>query len=223
MKTTIMRQQTQSVQPVNAQPSWIVIVQIGALFARRTAYQVRRLTSVFVVRTDAIAHTCLRLCLLSIVMLGGCQSLQFFTDTAVLSDESFSRLWRIYSHCRSSIEPDEMREDMQHLSRTLRRMSETMNRHSLLPQSVQRLIEEPPSRLSVDLGAMAIACALHAGQAAQADGRTHMAAELFGFVLSKDREPPYTYYVGQARLGLAQMQTGRAIERFEQVIKVSAH
>ncbi len=70
---------------------------------------------------------------------------------------------------------------------------------------------------------MAIACALHAGQAAQADGRTQMAAELFGFVLSKEQEAPYTYYVTQARLGLAQVQNaGPAIEGPEQVIKVWA-
>jgi hypothetical protein len=45
-----------------------------------------------------------------------------------------------------------------------------------------------------------------------------------GFVLPKDREPPYTYYVAQARLGLAEMQNaGLAIERLGQVTKVSAH
>ncbi|MDQ6734657.1 MAG: hypothetical protein M3Z35_11200 [Nitrospirota bacterium] len=166
----------------------------------------------------------LRLCLVMMVMLGGCQSLPLFTDTTALSDESFGRLWRVYSHCRSSMETDEMREDMPHLSRAFHRMSETTNRPSFLPQSVQHLIEEPPSRLSVDPGAMAVDCALRAGQAAQAEGRTQLAAEFFGFVLSKDREPPYAYYVVQARSGLAEMQNDRlAIERPERVIKVSAH
>lgn len=157
------------------------------------------------------------------VTVGGCQSLQPFADTAVLGNESFGHLWRVYSHCRSSADPDEMRQDLLQLSGAVGSMSETMNTPSFLPQGLQRLIEEPPSRLSVDPPAMAISCAVHAGQAAQADGRTHMAEELFGFVLSKDREPQYTYYVGQARLGLAQMQTGLGIERFEQVIKVSVH
>jgi hypothetical protein len=168
----------------------------------------------------------LRLCLISMVMLGGCQSLPLFTDTAALSDESFSQLWRIYTHCRSSILPDEMWEDMQHLSQALHRMSKTKNgAPSFLPQAVQRLIEEPPSRLSVDPESMAIACALHAGQRAHANGRTQMAAELFGFVLSKDQEPPYTYYVLQARLGLAGMlsTSSLAFERPEPVIKVSTH
>jgi hypothetical protein len=167
----------------------------------------------------------LRLCLVSIVMLGGCQSLRQVTDTPVLSDESFVRLWRIYSHCRSSLDPDEMWEDMQHLSRALHGMREAHNEPSFLPQSVQRLIEKPPSRLSVDPGAMAMACALRAGHAAQADGRTQMAAELFEYVLSKDREPPYTYYVVQARLGLAEMQskTVLVIERPGQATTVSAH
>ena len=165
----------------------------------------------------------LRLCLLSMVMFGGCQSFQPFTDTTVLGNESFGDLWTVYKHCRSSTDHDEMRQDIQHLSRALHGMSETKNRPSFLPQSVQRLIEEPPSRLAVDPGAMAIACGLHAAEAAQADGQTQMAAELFEFVLSKDRDPRYTYYVEQARLGLAQMQIGLAIERFEQITKVSAH
>jgi hypothetical protein len=146
-------------------------------------------------------------------------------DTTVLSDERFGQLWRIYTHCQSSIETDEMREDMQQLSQAMDRMSVKTNRHSFLPQSVQRLIEKPPSRLSVDPGAMAMACALRAGHAAQADGRTQMAAELFEYVLSKDREPPYTYYVVQARLGLAEMQskTVLVIERPGQATTVSAH
>lgn len=165
-----------------------------------------------------------RFCLVLMVTLGGCRSLPLFTDTTVLSDESFGQLWRVYSHCRSSIETDEMCEDMQHLNRALHRMSVTTSRHSFLPQSVQHLIEEPPSRLSVDPGAMAVACALRAGVAAQMEGRTQLAAELFGFVLSKDRESLYTYYVVQARLGLAEMQNDRlAIERLEQVMKVSIH
>jgi hypothetical protein len=168
----------------------------------------------------------LRLCLMSMVMLGGCHNLPLFTDTVVLSDESFSRLWRIYTHCRSSILPDEMWEDMQHLSRALHHMSETKKGvPSFLPRAVQRLIEEPPSRLSVDPESMAIACALHAGQAAYAHGRTQMAAELFGFVLSKDQEPPYTYYEGQAKLGLAGIlnTASFAMQRPEPVIKVSTH
>jgi hypothetical protein len=165
-----------------------------------------------------------RVCLVLLFTLGGCRSLTLFTDTTVLSDEHFGQLWRVYSHCQSSIETDEMREDMQHLSRALHRMSETTSRHSFLPQSVQHLIEEPPSRLAVDPGAMAVACALRAGVAAQTEGRTQLAAELFDFVLSKDREPSYTYYVVQARLGLAEMQNaGLLIERPGQVMKVSAH
>ena len=166
----------------------------------------------------------LPLCLMMIATLGGCQHIEFSQDTTVLSDESFSRLWRIYSHCRSSLEADEMRDDLQHLSRALRHMSETKNRAGLLPQSLQHWIAEPPLRLAVDPGAMALACALRGGQAAQAEGRTQLAAELFGFVLSKDRELPYAYYVLQARSGLAEMQHDRlAIERSEQIIKVSVH
>lgn len=166
----------------------------------------------------------LQVCLVMLITLTGCQRLQLLTDTSVLSDESFSRLWRIYSHCRSSLELDEMREYLQHLSRALRHMSEAKNKPSFLPESVQHLIEEPPSRLSADPGSMTMACALRAGQAAQVEGWTQLAVELFGFVLSKDREAPYAYYVAQAKSGLAEMQNDRlAIERAGQVIRVSTH
>ena len=70
-----------------------------------------------------------------------------------------------------------------------------------------------------------MACALGAGQAAQAEGRAEMAAEIFRVVLSKDREPLYTYYIVQAKLGLAEMQSmiGQAIEEPAQIMKVSTH
>jgi hypothetical protein len=165
----------------------------------------------------------LRLCLLSMVMLGGCQGFTLSADTTVLSDVTFGDLWSAYSHCQSSADADEMRQDLLRLSRSVHNMSEAMNSSSFLPQGVQRLIEEPPSRLAVDPRVMVIACALHAGQAAKADGRPHMAAELFGFVLSNDRESRYAYYASQARLGLAQMQASLGIERVEHVIKVSGH
>lgn len=118
-----------------------------------------------------------------------------------------------------------MREDMHHLNQALHRMNEAKNKPSFLPPSIQRLIEEPPSRLAVDPGAMVMACALRAGQAAQAEGRIEMAAEIFRVVLSKDREHLYTYYVAQAKLGLAAMQSmiGQALERPAQIMKVSAH
>ncbi|WP_447987068.1 hypothetical protein [Nitrospira sp. Nam74] len=167
----------------------------------------------------------LRLCLISIMMLAGCQSPHAAADMATLGDESFDRLWRIYSHCRSSVDPDEMREDLRHLSRAVHNTRETGYRPWFLPQSLHHMIEKPPLRVSVDPGAMAIACALYAGQAAQADGQTQMAAELFDFVLSKEQEPPYIYYVTQARLALIQIQSQaeRISERLEPVIKVVAH
>jgi hypothetical protein len=112
---------------------------------------------------------------------------------------------------------------MQHLSRALHRISETKNSPSFLPQSVQHIIEEPPSRLSVDPGAMAIACAVRAGQAAQAEGQAELAAELFGFVLSKGLDPQYAYYVVQAKLGIAEISRMTDRPKAEEGIKVSAY
>jgi len=98
-----------------------------------------------------------------------------------------------------------MREDLQHLGQAARRLRE-LNRASLLPEPFAHAVLEKPSRISVNPEAMMAACALRAGQEAQMAGQTEIAAELYRFVLSGSWKSLSSYYVEQARLGLALLE-----------------
>ncbi|MEO5954102.1 MAG: hypothetical protein ABIR36_00190 [Nitrospiraceae bacterium] len=82
----------------------------------------------------------------------------------------------------------------------------------VLPRVMQHLVSKLPSRLAVDLQAMALDCALHGGQVSQAAGRIRMAVELFTVVLARGNEEAYGYYVFEA---------GRELEHLESVTHVA--
>ena len=146
----------------------------------------------------------LRLCLI-LLTLAGCQSFAPFADRRLLEEQTFQHLWSLYSHCRSSVDPEEMREDLQHLGQAARRLRE-LNRAPFLPEAFAYRVEGPPSRLSVNPEAMMAACAIRAGQETQMTGRTDIATELYGFVLSGSWKSLSSYYAEQARSGLALLE-----------------
>jgi len=93
-----------------------------------------------------------------------------------------------------------MRIDAQRLSRALDTIDSA---EGPIPAESNEPVPLGPSvRLSADPAAMAAACALHAGQAAQEMGRPHVAREMFHMVITNFPQPRYRYYVAQARLGL---------------------
>ena len=69
-------------------------------------------------------------------------------------------------------------------------------------QNIPPFSTAAPSRLAVDLHAMAASCALHAGDIASEGGRESIARQLYSEVLSYE-DPAYSFYVGQARSRLA--------------------
>ncbi|HKW87010.1 MAG TPA: hypothetical protein VJM82_08065 [Nitrospiraceae bacterium] len=133
-------------------------------------------------------------------------------------------LWRIYNHCRSSTDPDAMLTDSRRLSRAVGALTIGESVPVFLPEPIQDLISEPPSRLAVDPKAMAAACALYTGEAARTAGRNQMASEMFRSVMFTHSQAEYTYYVDQARLGLEQMENETRPVRgaSEQLLQVSA-
>jgi len=145
-----------------------------------------------------------RLCFI-LLTLAGCQSVAPLADQRLLEEQTFQHLWSLYSHCRSSVDPEEMREDLQHLGQGARRLRE-LNRASFLPEAFEYTVEETPSRFSVNPEAMMAACAIRGGQEAQMTGRTDIATELYGFVLSGSWKSLSSYYVEQARSGLALLE-----------------
>jgi hypothetical protein len=68
----------------------------------------------------------------------------------------------------------------------------------------QRSIQAP-SRLAVDVHAMAASCTLHAGDIASKDGRDNMARQLYNEILAYETAA-YSFYIAQARSRLAQLQ-----------------
>ena len=133
--------------------------------------------------------------LASIMGLSGChRSWPFSGPASLLNNSQFMEGWTTYLHCRSSAEPDEIRMDLQHLSRMAYAVA-TKNRPStFLPASMRIFVMPPPSRLAVDPHAMMVACAQHGGEVAEIVGRPELAVELFTVVLAALREGVYAYH-----------------------------
>ena len=158
------------------------------------------------------------------LLLDGCQALRPSSTLEGSDHETFMNLWRIYNHCRSSTDPDAMLTDSRRLSRAVGALTIGESVPVFLPEPIQDLISEPPSRLAVDPKAMAAACALYTGEAARTAGRNQMASEMFRSVMFTHSQAEYTYYVDQARLGLEQMENETRPVRgaSEQLLQVSA-
>ncbi len=93
-----------------------------------------------------------------------------------------------------------MRADAQRLSRAVNTIDSAEG--PLSPESNELVPLEPTFRLSADPAAMAAACALRAGKAAQEMRRLNVAREMFHMVVINFPQPRYQYYAAQARLGL---------------------
>ena len=78
-------------------------------------------------------------------------------------------------------------------------------RHFSPAGDINHLPTQAPSRLAIDVHAMAASCILHAGDIASEDGKDAIARQLYSEVLSYE-EPAYSFYIGQARSRLAQLQ-----------------
>lgn len=118
--------------------------------------------------------------LISIVGLSGCHiTWPFDRPAAFLDSAQFMDTWKTYLHCRSSVEPEEIRADLRQLNRVAQAVS--MPNHPsilVLPAAVRTLIATLPSRLAVDPDAMSVACALHGGAVAQAAGQPGLSVVL---------------------------------------------
>jgi hypothetical protein len=139
-------------------------------------------------------------------LLSGCQAIQSFDDTRTPNDLAFENMWNRYTHCRSSSSMNQIWQDAQQLNRTVHRMDQAARASRLLPDTIEQSLAEPPPRLAVDPKAMAAACTLLAGQAAQNEGHAQFAAEMFGFVLANFAESRYAYYQEQAQVGIDQIE-----------------
>jgi hypothetical protein len=123
-----------------------------------------------------------RLCLVAFILVGtGCQA--GVSPKPASHEASFSDLWKTYRHCQKSEDPHEMKADALHLDQTVRNLAGEKDA-TLVPDQLERLIFDKPTRLAVDPQAMAASCALLAGYQARVVGEPGLAAEMFGHVLS---------------------------------------
>lgn len=140
-----------------------------------------------------------------LISLSGCDANRSFSESSLIDNSRLMEMWGTYTHCYRSEDLDAMRADAQHLSRSVHSNDEVSSDDPRSPESDYPIDVEPTRRLSVDPAAMAAACALHTGQAAQATGRHDVAREMFQTVMTSFPQARYRYYVTQARLGLKRL------------------
>jgi len=106
-----------------------------------------------------------------------------------------------------------MRVDAQRLSLAVEVMNPPAD--PIPPEGEELAPMQPLVRLSADPSAMAVACALRAGQVAQGMGRLYFAREMFQMIVTNFPQPRYRYYVAQALEGLERLDAARS-GRFQQ-------
>lgn len=156
-----------------------------------------------------------------LLLLEGCQASKPIERSAGLDNAMFMDLWSTYSQCQSSTDLDAMRGIVKELNQAASIPTSGKEFILPLPERFGRLVSKPTRRLAVDPTAMATACTLHTGQVALNAGRNDVAADMFLSVIQRHPEAEYTYYVDQARLGLAQLGVGPhvSIEPSPQIIQ----
>jgi len=138
-----------------------------------------------------------------LIPLSGCDRISQSSRPSLFDNGRFMDLWSTYTHCHRSQNLDAMRADAQQLSRTVHTIDSAEG--PILPEKNEPVPLGSTFRLSADPAAMAAACAIHTGQAAQEMGRLNVAQEMFHMVIINFPQPRYQYYAVQARRGLEQL------------------
>jgi hypothetical protein len=147
-----------------------------------------------------------RVCLIVFVVAGsGCQ--HGASRQPEFHEGSFSELWDTYRHCQKSDNPHEMKADVLRLNQTVEKLTE-QKKIMLIPDRIEEMMVDRPSRLAVDPKAMAASCALLTGYQARVAGEPGLAAEMFGHIVSNYSITRYRYYVVQAYHGLKGIDGG---------------
>ena len=135
----------------------------------------------------------------------GCQSGQPIKPAVADNNSSFMGLWKVYSHCQSAKEFEELNHDAVVLNTSAKRTVSADGFVLPLPGKLERLVTTPSSRLAVDLKAMSAACSLRAGQAAIEARRFDIARDLLRGILDYHPQADYAFYVLQAKAILSEI------------------
>ena len=130
-------------------------------------------------------------------------------QAAAIDNGSFMSLWSSYSHCQTTTDVNQLREDALTLTNAADR-SRIQEQDSFvlpLPGKLEQFVSTPAARFAVDVKAMAAACSLRAGTAAIEAGKLDIAKELLQTVLSYQPQSEYAYYALQAKALLSEIET----------------
>lgn len=128
-------------------------------------------------------------------------------QAAAIDNGSFMSLWRTYSHCQTTTNIDQLRENALALTSAANR-SLTEDAFVLpLPGKLENFVSTPVARVAVDVKAMAAACSLRASSAAVEAGKLDMAKDLLHSILSYQPQSEYAYYALQAKALLSEIET----------------
>lgn len=128
-------------------------------------------------------------------------------QAAPIDNGNFMSLWNSYSHCQSTTDIDQLREDALTLT-TAANGSLTQENFILpLPSKIEQLVTTPATRFAVDVKAMAAACSLRAGSAAVEAKKLALAKDLLQPILSYQPQSEYAYYALQAKALLSELNT----------------
>ncbi|GJL64817.1 MAG: hypothetical protein NPIRA04_34710 [Nitrospirales bacterium] len=159
--------------------------------------------------------TYILLSLICMLTFSGCQSLQPTEKSELsLQDSEFMDLWTLYNDCVIDQNPLQMQEYVAQLSEAPGPI--TIHHSPIpLPKFLKNWTSARSSRLSVDPRAMAVSCALQAGQAAWQTGRYLLAQDLMQSIIDEYPEPAYAYYVSEARTAILKIPSFRNVSLTE--------
>lgn len=126
-------------------------------------------------------------------------------QAAAIDNGSFMSLWNSYSHCQSTTDIDQLREDALTLASAA---DGSLTQESFilpLPGKLEELVTTPVARFAVDVKAMAAACSLRAGSAAVEAKRVDIAKDLLQAILTYQPQSEYSYYSLQAKALLSEL------------------
>ncbi|GJL55261.1 MAG: hypothetical protein NPIRA02_23930 [Nitrospirales bacterium] len=150
-----------------------------------------------------------------LVLLSGCQSFQPTEKSELsLQDSEFMGLWTLYNDCVVDRNPLQMQAYVDQLSKAPGPI--TIHHSPIpLPKFLKNWTSARGSRLSVDPRAMAVSCALQAGQAAWQTGSYVLAQDLLQSIIDEYPEPEYAYYVAEAKSAIRQIPSFRSVSLTE--------
>lgn len=140
-----------------------------------------------------------------ILLVVGCQSTPVTTPVRY-DNVRFMELWNTYTHCLSSEQIQAAMLDSTKLYEVNLVQTQRSNFKTFLPAQLNNMVDQPSSRLAVDIHAMAASCSLHAGDLALSVGEHELARDQFRRILNSHTQVDSPYYAAEAQARLTAIE-----------------